>query len=275
VSSSSSRALTAPTAPGTGRGQHAGDRTYRAAMARLAGHQKTAKGAPAYSRFVNRRLGRHLAALAYSAGLTPNQVTAISSVFTFGAIVAVATVPPSVPMALAVVLALVLGYALDSADGQLARLRGGGSPSGEWLDHVLDSLKTVSVHTAVLLSAYRFADLSTDRWLLVPLAYLVVANVWFFTVILTDQLRRSHHAAAGTAVVAPGTPAPVLRSVLSLPTDYGLLCLLFVLLPWGRVFLSVYGLVMLGNVLYLLAALPTWFRELSAFRPAAGSRAAS
>ena len=52
--------------------------SYREALHTLKSRQKSGKGAPAYSRFVNRRLGRYLAAAAYQAGLTPNAVTALS-----------------------------------------------------------------------------------------------------------------------------------------------------------------------------------------------------
>ena len=48
----------------------------RTTVRRLAAAQKGAAGAPAYSRFVNRPLGRLFAALAFHAGLTPNAVTA-------------------------------------------------------------------------------------------------------------------------------------------------------------------------------------------------------
>ena len=49
---------------------------------RLSAAQKGAQGAPAYSRFVNRKLGRVLAALAFHARLTPNAVTGLSAVCT-------------------------------------------------------------------------------------------------------------------------------------------------------------------------------------------------
>ena len=103
----------------------------RTTVRRLAAAQKGATGAPAYSRFVNRPLGRLFAALAFHAGLTPNAVTAVSAAFTTTGVALLALAPPSVPMGLAVAACLVLGYALDAADGQLARLRGGGSPAGE------------------------------------------------------------------------------------------------------------------------------------------------
>src|SRR5437879_1500149 len=118
--------------------------------------QKPSAGTPAYSRFVNRRLGRYLAAGAFLAGRTPNQVSLSSGFCSLVGIVLIATIEPSPTLALVVTALLLLGYALDSADGQLARLRGGGSPLGEWLDHMIDCVKIVLLHSAVLISLYRF-----------------------------------------------------------------------------------------------------------------------
>src|SRR4051794_3683540 len=101
--------------------------THRELVVRLASAQKSNRGAAGYSRWVNRRLGRHLAAVCFRAGLTPNQVSTISAVFTFTALAVIATVHVGWITEIAAVLALLIGYAFDSADGQLARLRGGGS----------------------------------------------------------------------------------------------------------------------------------------------------
>ena len=48
--------------------------TYGQAVAELRGAQKSKRGVSLYSRFVNRPLGRLLAAAAYRARMTPNQV---------------------------------------------------------------------------------------------------------------------------------------------------------------------------------------------------------
>ncbi len=242
-----------------------GDPGYRAALARLSGVQKTAKGAPAYSRFVNRWLGRRLAAAAYVWGWTPNQVTAVSACFTFAGIAALATFPPTLLLAALVTAALVIGYALDSADGQLARLRGGGSAAGEWLDHVVDSIKTSTIHVAVLISMFRFFDFESVWPLLVPVTFAGVAATWFFAVFLTDQLRRAHSVASGQPMPTATTTAPLVRSLLVLPTDYGVLCLAFLTLPWPSVFFTVYSLLLCGYALFLLAALPKWYREMRSF----------
>ncbi len=231
-------------------------------LRRLATAQKGSRGAPAYSRFVNRPLGRLFAALAFHAGLTPNLVTVISAAFTFGGIALIAVEPPSVPMGIAVAVCLVLGYALDAADGQLARLQGSGSAAGEWLDHAVDAVKTSVLHLAVLLSWYRFTDLG-EAWLLVPLGFQVVASVFFFTMILTDQIRRSLRGRAGGEMfMAADGSSSTAYSLAVLPTDYGLLCVVLGLVAWPALFVPVYSLVFVANAGFVALALPKWYREI-------------
>lgn len=237
--------------------------SYRETVARLASAQKkAARGAPAYSIYVNRKVGRYLAAACYRAGITPNGVTGISAAFTFTGILLIALVPPAWWLGIIVWLLLAFGYAFDSADGQVARLRGGGSKSGEWLDHVVDCLKISSLHLAVLISLYRFADLDSAGWLLIPIGYTIVAAVSFFAMILNDQLKNVHAKKTGETVPTGGST--VLRSLLVIPTDYGILCLVFVLLGWPVLFLVVYGLMFVANAGHLSLASVKWFRDMSA-----------
>ena len=239
---------------------------YRDTLRRLGSAQKSAaRSAPAYSRFVNRRLGRFLAAWAYRAGLSPNQVTGISAAFTFTAIALLAVLPQTWWTGVVVTLGLVLGYAFDSADGQVARLRGGGSPAGEWLDHVVDSVKVSALPLAVLLSFYR-AESTSETWLLVPLAATVVSAVHFFAMILTEQLRRQR----GAASRASDNPrASLVRSLLVVPTDYGLLCLSFLLLAVPTAFAVVFTAITAATAAYTLLAAVKWFREIGRLQPAA------
>ncbi|MGW3469952.1 CDP-alcohol phosphatidyltransferase family protein [Saccharopolyspora sp. NPDC000995] len=243
---------------------------FTAALRRLPSAQKPAKGAPAYSRFVNRKAGGYLAAAAFLLKATPNQVTAVSALFTFAGIAAVATAAPSWPLGIAVGLALVVGYALDSADGQLARLRGTSSIAGEWLDHVIDSAKIATLHLAVLVCAFRFFDVPSG-FLLVPLGYAAVETVMFFAMILNDQLRRGHNSGSGAPVPAAGSPS-TLRSLLVLPTDYGVLCLTFLLLGSPMAFSVVYGALFLLNTAFLAAALPKWFGDMARLDGTAAQR---
>lgn len=236
-------------------------RRFGAAVAALAASQKSSRGAPAYSRFVNRRLGRIFAALAYVAGATPNQVTILSALFTFAGVVLIASAPPSVGVAVGVTALLVVGYALDAADGQLARLRGGGSLQGEWLDHIVDAIKSSTIHAAVLISWYRFFDLD-DRALLIPLGYQAVTAVFFFAMILTDLLRRVHRGTQEIIIRKTG-PTSLLYSLAVIPADYGFLCLLFLVLAWPAGFVVLYSLLFVANTLILGASLVRWFREMA------------
>jgi len=240
---------------------------YIDTVRRLASAQKAAApGAPAYSILVNRPFGRLLAAAAYRLGMTPNAVTAVSAVFTFTAIALLASLPATWPVGIAVWLLLAIGYAFDSADGQVARLRGGGSRSGEWLDHVVDSLKIVTLHLAVLITAYRYFALPSAAWLLVPIGFTAVATVLFFAMILNDQLKAVHAAKTGVRV-AQTRKSSLLRSLLVLPTDYGLLCLIFVALGAPPVFFVIYCVLFVANAGYLALAAVKWFRDMKALDP--------
>lgn len=235
--------------------------TFSRALERLQNAQKgRAKGAPGYSIYVNRKVGRYLAAFAHTLGLTPNQVTLVSAVFTFGGIILLATAPPSWILAIAVWLLLALGYAWDSADGQVARLRGGGSIAGEWLDHFVDALKISSLHLAVLVGWYRFFPMNSDLWLLVPIGFAIVGAVTFFAMILNDLLKTANGA---VTAIHTGGSSP-LRSILLLPTDYGVICLSFVLWSVPLLFVGVYSLLALAGLIFLVLAARKWFRDMKA-----------
>lgn len=231
---------------------------FGTALGELREAQKTAKGVSLYSRYVNRPAGRVLAAASHRAGLTPNQVTLISGACSFAGIIALALLPPSWPLALAVYAALAVGFAFDSADGQLARLRKESSAAGEWLDHVVDCAKITALHAAVLVSFYRFFELPSPAWLLLPLAFQLAAVLLFFGGLLTAKLLPR----PGVAAAAPA-PSRV-RAAALLPVDYGVFCAVFLLLGGEAVFLAGYTLFFAAHVLFLCAFLVKWFRELSA-----------
>jgi phosphatidylglycerophosphate synthase len=228
-------------------------------VAELRGAGKPSHSAPLYSRLVNRPVGRYLAALAHRAGLAPNQVTALSGVVTFVGIAVVALAPPSPVMGLVVALLLALGYALDSADGQLARLRGGGSLVGEWLDHMIDCAKNAALHLAVLISFYRFAESADSVLLLLPAAFQLVVTVMFFGTVLTDQLRRNGGPVSRSE---PGARS-LTRSILVAPADYGLLCIAFAAFGYRPAFVGVYAFLLAGSAVYLAVGLLRWRRQLA------------
>ncbi len=239
--------------------------TYRETVRRLALAQKSGKGGQAYSLYVNRKLGRLAAAAAHLAALTPNTVTLISAGFSFAGVAVIALVGGWGAAVAAPLLAL--GYVLDAADGQLARLRGGGSLAGEWLDHMIDSVKITSVHLAVLVHLYRFTDLGTT-WFLVPLGFTIVSVALFFAQLLNEQLRRNRGVGPRPASARPASP---LLAFLKLPHDYGVLCWTFLLVGAPLGMMRVYTFLFAFNVGYLALALVKWFLEMRAL-DAADSR---
>lgn len=233
--------------------------TFRASLVALQRAQKTSKGAPAYSRLINRPLGRVFAAFAHVLGATPNMVTVVSAMFSFSGIALIATARSTPLVSLTVTVLLVVGYALDAADGQLARLRGGGSVAGEWLDHVVDAIKISFLHTSVMINWYRFEDAS-DRRLAIPIAYQVVASIVFFVIILNDHIRRAHRGTTAAIMKGDGSSS-TLYSIAVMPTDYGLMCLVLGLMWWSG-FVWVYGLLLAANAAFLVLALGKWYREM-------------
>lgn len=235
---------------------------FRAHLEALTQAQKPSLNTAAYSRLVNRPAGRVVAAAAHTVGASPNQVTAVSATLSAAGLAVLALVEPRWWTGILVAVLLAAGYVLDSSDGQLARLRGGGSRSGEWLDHTIDCFKTASLHLAVLVSWYRFGPV-TDGWLLVPLGFEVVAVVTYFGLILMPTLRRQSEVELVETRLAAVHENP-LRKWALLPMDYGAQCWMFVMLGFGAVFSWIYALVFVCNAAALAIALRKWWRELRA-----------
>ncbi len=241
------------------------------ARSRLAGAQKSTASVPAYLRFVNRRAGGLLAALAYALRLSPTQVTLLSSAVSFGGIAVLALHQAAVPAGIAVSLLLLAGYALDSADGQLARVRGGGSRAGEWLDHVADVAKISSLHSAVAIAVLRFFHLDSLLYLLVPVVFGIANVTQFFGMMLRDKLTVADPSRPGAA-----GSSSLLVALLLLPLDHGSLALAFLVLGVHTLFLWVYGLLALATVLFAARSLTKAYRGLletgSAAEPAGSVR---
>ena len=220
-------------------------RRYLEALTGLDGAQKPGNGVPAYTRWVNRRLGRYAAAAAHVYRWTPNAVTALSATFSLAAIMLLMLVYPQPWVGVAVAVLLATGYLLDSADGQVARLQQAGGPAGEWLDHVVDALRTPAIHLAVLVGLW---NQDQPAWILaVALGYCLVSVVEFMSQILAEQLARQHPE--------PTSPAGTARSFLLLPTDTGTFCWIF--LAWGfpPLFIAVYGAMFATNLVHTLISM--------------------
>ncbi len=235
------------------RGRRAG---YRASLAALGGAQKTHRGVSLYSTHINRPLGRRFAAAADVVGMSPNQVTLLSGLSSFTAIAVLALLPQTVLIGILVSGALVLAFALDSADGQLARLHQAGSPAGEWLDHLLDCAAKLALHSAVLVAWYRSGIRGAE--LLLPLAFQLVAVLLFFGGTLMAKLREQ------SGRVRPSAQGGSRLSWLFLlPVDQGVLSCSFLLWGYPAAFQAVYTLLFAASAVVLVAFFVAWLRELS------------
>jgi len=228
----------------------------RQLVGQLSAAQKPAAGVSLWSRWVNRPIGRIFAAWAIRAGLSANGVTIVSAATTALGIVLLCTVTPQWWLGLLVAATLVLGFALDSADGQVARFTRTGSAAGEWLDHVVDAGKMVAVHAAVLVGWFRFVDLPAAWWLLVPLLYQLVAVVTYAGGTLEVLLQRG-------SADRPDPRAPsTVRAVALLPADYGVFAFSFVLWGLPEAFRWLYVALGLMTSFIGAALLVRWFRQL-------------
>lgn len=230
---------------------------FKENLSKLLGAQKPARGTAAYSRLINRPAGRIVAAMAHAMGISPNQATVVSALLSGSGITLIALLSPTWWSGILISLLLAGGYVWDSVDGQLARLRGGGSKSGEWLDHTIDCFKTITLHLAVLISWYRFSPFENEALLLVPIAFTVIAAATYFGLILMPTLRPPLPADP------PELPAEApWRKYAILPIDYGLHCWIFVINAWWLGFTILYLVLAFICGLALAAALRKWWREL-------------
>jgi len=128
---------------------------------------------------------------------------------------------------------------------------------------MVDAAKVSALPLALAVGLHRF-HVVDDVWLLVPLVGAVVAAVLFFGMILTEQLRRAHGV---TSVASTAGRAPWVRSILVIPTDYGLLCLSFLLLGAPTVFLGLYTAITVATAAFLALAVIKWYREIRGLSP--------
>jgi len=227
--------------------------------AELDAAQKPGNGVPAYTRWVNRRGARVVAAFAAATGWTPNNVSAMSFLLSALGMVVLIACRPAVWVGVVAAVFLALGYLFDSADGQVSRVTHASSKTGEWIDHVADAFRSPAIHLCLAVTTV----IHTDRlWFaLVAVGYAWVTSGQFLSQILAEQFVR----AAGRKQTRGGT----LRSFVLLPTDPGTLCWSFVLYGLGAPFIVVYTLLAVIAVCHSLLSLSRRYRDLRALDAAA------
>ncbi|MGL3149309.1 CDP-alcohol phosphatidyltransferase family protein [Microbacterium sp. A82] len=221
----------------------------------LASAQKSGAGVPAYLRWVNRPLGGQVAVIAAAWGWSPNGVTALSA--TFGAlgvgVLAGVTAWWAGPVA---AVLLLLGYILDSADGQLARIQRRGGPAGEWLDHVVDGIRAPLVHIAIAIHLLR-----TDAalWLVLMAAlFSALVSAWFLSQLLAEKLLPKQPRDASDA------SAGILTSFVKQPHDTSTTYLALVFLGLPLVFAVLYTALFAWHVLMFSGSLRRKYVQLAA-----------
>ncbi len=229
---------------------------FREYLANLNRAQKSGAGVPAYTRWVNRRLARGIAASAASLGLTPNAITMISAGLSAVGLAVMIVVGPTWWSAVTTAVLLAAGYVFDSADGQVARLTGASGPAGEWLDHVVDAIRTPAIHLTVAVAVVLHQP--ELIWLaIVALAFTVMSVGQFMSQILAEQLVRN---SGGEAPETGGSR----KSILLLPTDTGTLCWSFALWAVPPVFAVVYAALFLINLVHSAASMRRKYLKLTA-----------
>lgn len=219
--------------------------------------QKPSVGVPFYLRWVNRPLGRRAAATAEVMGMSPNQVTAVSALVSLAGIAVLVGITAPWAGSLAAVLLLV-GYVLDSADGQLARLQGSGGPAGEWLDHVVDGMRAPLVHVAIAVHLHRTG---APAWaVVVALVFSVLVSGWFLARVLAEKL------APETSSTTIGSVRGWVDALVKQPQDPSTTYLLLVVTMVPVVFVVAYTALFVWHLLICAGSLWRKHRQLQRVR---------
>jgi phosphatidylglycerophosphate synthase len=188
----------------------------RPARPTAADFYRTNRGGGLYSEAISQRIGAGIAVTANRLGLSPTALTLTN--LAIGITAAVATVAlasrvadgavPAWPVGLVALVGWQLAYAMDCADGQLARVTGQGSPAGARVDVLCDVAAQVGLASA--LSATALAQRpGTPVWLFTMFAGSMLVNL------VTSVLQ----SGASAASMVPSTSLPV--RVVKLVRDYG------------------------------------------------------
>jgi phosphatidylglycerophosphate synthase len=191
---------------------HSATLTAERAAPTAADFYRTNRGGGLFSEGLSQRAGAVCAAIAYRLGVPPTLLTAgnlVVGLATSAVIVALAS--SSVPTWVAGVVGLVgwqLAYALDCADGQLARVAGKTSPAGARVDVLCDIAVQISLVTALSAVAVDQRP-STATWLVA-----LFASTWMVNLV-TSVMQSGPNAAS----MVTSTSLPV--RVVKLVRDYG------------------------------------------------------
>lgn len=182
------------------------------------------KGGLPYTVYINRPIGNYIAKLV-PAFVTPNSITITSFLLFCGCVIAMPFVS-NFTQSFVLTVAFLFQYALDSADGILARRRGMSSPIGEWLDHSLDGVRILVLHVAVLVTFF----LNSNDFQGVHLFAVSLGIISMGGNFITNQLKvKILGVRSGDAIGNLNGLKWLLAKILFLPADSGVYYFCFAL----------------------------------------------
>lgn len=239
-------------------------------------YRQSLKPADSYfNLYLARPLAAPLVAAFARTRVTPNQITFLSIIVAFAAMVPLVLHGGALGLALGII-GVELAYILDSADGQLARVTGRTSPVGAELDFLMDELKAFLLVAALALR-WHLHDGGGDHALYVGLATLVVIGS---ALSLTRFVRTPEYAeATGTARQRHGQSAAAARQrkgplwpvemLARLISQYPVTLPIFAIVDRLDIFLYAYGAV---HLLYVGRTTLVLLLRLGRFAPPGGGR---
>lgn len=169
------------------------------------------RGGGLFTEAVSQRIGAWLALAAYRRGLAPTVLTVTNLVLGLaagGLVVGASGSVPALPLGFTALVLWHVAYALDCADGQLARVTGTASPAGRRVDILCDLALQVALVASVATVAAGHEP--------APAPWLVAAFAGTWVVNLVTSVLQQGEAAASLLAGS----SPVIRTV-KLVRDYG------------------------------------------------------
>ncbi|NLB35152.1 MAG: CDP-alcohol phosphatidyltransferase family protein, partial [Elusimicrobia bacterium] len=180
-----------------------------------------------YTAYINRPLGRIMAVFAYKLGLSANFLSLSGFFLTIvGALYLVLYGCKTIWGTVFGVFILLFAFVFDDADGNLAKLNKADKPSGEWLDHTLDNIKEQILCLSIFFIILK-TNPNIEKWLM---CFLLLPGVFSSSKILSNEMKR-HLLLYNAGVVYDRSASRWTRFLL--PLDYGFLCMVFLLAPFG------------------------------------------
>lgn len=216
-------------------------------------------GEPAYSRFINRWLGRIFASVIGYFKISPNTISFSSFILTIVTFICFLILKEiNFLESVLLELFLLIGFILDATDGQIARLLNKQSKKGEWFDHTLDAIKLSLGHGVAVFFIITHVDFD-KFWYVVFLFIFSLAMGRYIGVILKTKLIDYKTSERSSKKAGKG----IIRSILLLPLDYGTFIAIFIFTYNPRIFFIAYTALGLISILYSVLLIFRSWRELS------------